>query len=186
METNNNEPVESPDASQSQPATATRCKNKVPNSESGSELSNGCVVALAIGISLFLAVMLEFLGGDKARQADRERKANETETAKEKSHLEAQAANPKGKLTAFKAVVAQFKQFPDRFTPDSQRTAYNEELGKLVQGFTQYPFDARANPSVARSIVELFEAKIQGNYSGYQYNLVDECVRNIYSDSLNR
>ena len=99
---------------------------------------------------------------------------------------EAEAANPKGKLNAFKAVVAHFKQFPDRFTPDSQRTAYNEELGKLVREFTEYPFDAKANSSIARSIVELFEAKIENNYTGYQYNLVDECVRNIYSDSLNR
>ena len=119
--------------------------------------------------------------------ANREKEAREAAATKDAAAAKnAAAANPKGKLTAFKAVVAQFKQFPDRFTPDSQRTAYNEELGKLVREFTEYPFDAKANPSIGRSIVELFEGKIEGNYTGYHFNCVDECVRNIYVESLNR
>lgn len=143
------------------------------------------------GVVLSSFLVLSVLGVLKpipwARKAAPQSAVTATASAPtETTSTNAAAANPKGKLTAFKAVVAQFKQFPDRFTPDSQRTAYNEELGKLVREFTEYPFDAKANPSIGRSIVELFEAKIEGNYTGYHFNCVDECVRNIYVESLNR
>jgi hypothetical protein len=123
-----------------------------------------------------------------AREAATEKEATAAKgaAAKKEAAYYAAYSNPKGKLTALKAVVAKFKQFPDRFTPDSQREAYSQEMGRLVREFTEYPFNAKVNPSVARSIVELFEAQIQGNYSGYQYSLIDECVRNIYAESLNR
>jgi hypothetical protein len=93
---------------------------------------------------------------------------------------------PKGKLAAFKAVVAKLKKFPDRFAPDSERRQFNQEVDQLVEEFEEYPFDAKSNPAVARAIVELFESKVERNYSGYQYNLIEETVRNIYLQSLDR
>ena len=137
--------------------------------------SAGVQVA-AVGLALVAAHALGMLPPTRIENASESRKRL----------AEAEAANPKGRLNVFKAVVAKFKEFPDRFAPESQREAYNQEMGRLVREFTEYPFDAKANPSIARSIVELFEAKIEGRYSGYQYNLIEECVRNIYSDSLNR
>jgi hypothetical protein len=95
-------------------------------------------------------------------------------------------SDPKGKMKAFKAVVSQLKYFPDRFAPDSERTAFNKDLDTLIDAFVEYPFDARSSPAVARAIVELFEAKVERQYSGHQYNRVEECVRNIYSQSLDR
>ena len=137
--------------------------------------SAGVQVA-AVGLALVAAHALGMLPPTRIENASKSRKRL----------AEAEAANPKGRLNVFKAVVAKFKEFPDRFAPESQLEAYNQEMGRLVREFTEYPFDAKANPSIARSIVELFEAKIEGRYSGYQYNLIEECVRNIYSDSLNR
>lgn len=95
-------------------------------------------------------------------------------------------SDPNGKMTAFKAVLSKLKQFPDRFAPDSTRTAFNKELDELVEAFVDYPFDAKSSPALARSIVELFESKVERKYSGHQYNLIEECVQNIYSQSLDR
>jgi len=101
-------------------------------------------------------------------------------------HEREQHQNPGGKLAALKAVANHLKQFPDRFAADSERTAFNEELQRLINEFTGTAFSARDNPSIAKAIVELFETKIEGRFSGHLYNILMEHVQGIYAESLDR
>jgi hypothetical protein len=92
----------------------------------------------------------------------------------------------KKKLPALEAIVQKLKSFPDRFASDSEHSKYNGEVRVLVDQFIAIPFDAKANPKVARSIIELFEAKVQKRYSGHVFNLLEAHITEIFQDLRNR
>ncbi len=85
-----------------------------------------------------------------------------------------------------KVVTSHLEEFPDRFAPDSKRTAFNDELKMRIDRFTGIAFDAKKNPSAAKAIVELFESKIEGKFSGHLYDILMEHVQGIYAESLDR
>jgi len=101
-------------------------------------------------------------------------------------HGIAKAEPPGSKLTALKAIASHLKGFPDRFAPDSERTAFNDELRMLIDSFIGIAFDAKEHPSTAKAIVELFESKIEGQFNGHLYNILMEHVQGIYAESLDR
>jgi hypothetical protein len=90
------------------------------------------------------------------------------------------------KLAALKAVTSHLDGFPGRFAPDSERTAFNDELQMLIDRFTGIAFDAKKNPSAAKAIVELFESRIEGSFNGHLYNILMEHIQGIYTESLDR
>jgi len=104
----------------------------------------------------------------------------------EKRRVSEDTNNPGSKLAALKVVASHLKGFPDRFAPDSKRTAFNDELKMRIDRFTGIAFDAKKNPSAAKAIVELFESKIEGKFSGHLYDILMEHVQGIYAESLDR
>lgn len=98
----------------------------------------------------------------------------------------ATSTNSAPKLAALQAVVKHLKKFPDRFAPDSEREAYNDELEKLIKQFEKTPFSAKEDPGTARKIVELYQSDVEHKFGGYQYNILDGYIRDIYSEMLDR
>ena len=90
------------------------------------------------------------------------------------------------KLAALQQITRKLSDFPDRFAGDSERTQFNSEVEEMIKAFEKIPFDAVAAPDEARSIVELYEEKIQNRYSGFLFNVLHEDVALIMQDLLNR
>jgi len=90
------------------------------------------------------------------------------------------------KLEALQSIVSKLSDFPDRFAGDSERTQFNSEVEEMIKAFEKISFDAAATPDEARSIVELYEEKIQNRYSGLFFKVLHEDVAQIMQDLLNR
>jgi len=70
------------------------------------------------------------------------------------------------KLTAFRKVVAKYKQSPGDFASDKERYRYNDELKAVQEAFTGVPFDVSKNRKEAEAVVRLWQSELEGRYSG--------------------
>lgn len=82
----------------------------------------------------------------------------------------------RAKLAAFKAIVEKLDKFPDVLAPAAEKMQYADELRKLFNTYEAIPFDPKANRDEAKQIVQLFETKVSGRYSGREYNLIEGSV----------
>lgn len=125
-----------------------------------------------------------------AIERERQEKANqvkgENEKAKERVDGPVQGKKEPGepkqeekrvKLAAFKAIVEKLDKFPDVLAPAAEKMQYADELRKLFNTYEAIPFDPKANRDEAKQIVQLFETKVSGRYSGREYNLIEGSVR---------
>ncbi len=84
------------------------------------------------------------------------------------------------KLAAFRAVVNQYHSFPSEYATAAEREAFAKELNQLQERFFAIDFDPKKNPSEAKAICDLHRSEIEHKYRGYQYNVLEEHVREIY------
>jgi hypothetical protein len=66
------------------------------------------------------------------------------------------------KLTAFRKVVAKYKQSPGEFASEQERYRYNEELGELQSAFRRLPFEVSQNRKEAEAIVRMWQSDLAG------------------------
>jgi len=93
-----------------------------------------------------------------------------------------QAAGPK--LTAFRKVVAKYKQSPGDFASDKERYRYNEELKAVQDAFVRVPFEVSKNRKEAEAVVRLWQSEQEGAYSGDLSRVLQIEIESIYSGIL--
>ena len=90
------------------------------------------------------------------------------------------------KVKAFEAIVAKFKEHPDKYASYSEMEKYTDDLKDLVDLFTSIPFDGSKTSDEAKRIIQLYENNIQGRYKGHLFNQVEGEVSFIVRQFLNR
>lgn len=80
------------------------------------------------------------------------------------------------KMIAFKAIVEKFAKFPDRLAPLDERLKYTKELREVFNTYQAIPFDPKQNRDEAKAIIQLFETRISGKYSGQVYIEIEASV----------
>ena len=90
------------------------------------------------------------------------------------------------KLAALQRIVDKLGDFPDRLAGRTERQKFTDELGAMISRFKKIPLDVAQSPDKAKAIVELFDEKIHGRYSGYAFIDLDEQIALIVQDLRNR
>lgn len=96
------------------------------------------------------------------------------------SDTQVEPAGPK--LTAFRKVVAKYKQSPGDFASDKERYRYNDELKAVQDAFVLIPFDATRNRKEAEAVVKLWQSELEDAYSGELHRVLEIEILGIYSD----
>ena len=122
-------------------------------------------------------------------KALRDEMDEEEAKAQASSDSESSAGGSSGggsKLAALQRIVDKLEDFPDRLAGRTEREKFTSDLEAMIKRFDEIPLDVDQSPDKARAIVELFAEKIEGRYSGYTFNLLDDSIGQIVSDLLNR
>jgi hypothetical protein len=90
------------------------------------------------------------------------------------------------KLAALQRIVDKLEDFPDRLAGRTERQKFTDELEAMIERFHEIPLDVAQSPDKAKAIVELFDEKIHGRYSGYAFIELDGYISEIVQDLLNR
>ena len=85
------------------------------------------------------------------------------------------------KYQAFVALVRQYKSFNQYATADEQ-DVYRRRLGELQEQFEKIPFNPKEHRDEAKAICEMFKSEIEHQYSGFQYDLLEATISEIYKD----
>lgn len=77
-------------------------------------------------------------------------------------------------VAAFKKIVAQFEIIPDKgYASYKEVDQWTDQTDALIRAFNEIPFDAGKQTDDAREILELWHDRLEGKYSGSQYNEVE-------------
>jgi hypothetical protein len=90
------------------------------------------------------------------------------------------------KYKAFKRVVENVKDMPDRFAGQTTRTGYNRRLGIVIGEFDAIPYNVYIQEDECKWIIELYESDIQNKYNGKLLNDLDALVRKMNSELISR
>jgi hypothetical protein len=98
--------------------------------------------------------------------------------------LDTQIVDIGPKLTAFRKVVAKYKQSPGDFASDKERYRYNDELKAVQEAFTGVPLEVSKNRKEAEAVVRLWQSELEGKYSGELPRVLQIEIESIYMKIL--